>query len=207
MTKQRFAALLTLFIGIAATTSVVAGPTFSAISIDPVAAATDPGGSATYTITVSRVGSGNLDVYLSISNLPAGITASFLPTMVHFTGPIPTSLTAGLTLSTSRSLPMGIYNFTVTGDDGSSHNKKTTNGMLLVGVGMSCVEMLPDHSAEIIGSGVAGQTYIIQATTNLIAPVWLNISTNTAGSNSIYSFIDSDAKTCPCRFYRTLTTL
>ena len=146
-------------------------------------------------------------MYVSVSGLPAGITASLSHAMVHFTGPTPTSLTASLTLTTSSSLPMGIYNFTVTGDDGSSHNTKTTSGMLLVGVGMGCVEMLPDGSAEIIGSGVAGQSYIIQATTNLIAPVWENISTNTAGSNSIFSFIDSDAKTCPCRFYRTVTTL
>jgi hypothetical protein len=44
---------------------------------------------------------------------------------------------------------------------------------------------------------------LIQATTNLSAPDWTTIGTNTSDGNGILSFIDADAKNYPVRFYRT----
>jgi hypothetical protein len=49
-------------------------------------------------------------------------------------------------------------------------------------------------------SGVAGQTYIIQASADLIH--WLSISTNIADTNGIVSLIDSNSAAYPSRFYR-----
>jgi phosphotransferase system IIA component len=49
-------------------------------------------------------------------------------------------------------------------------------------------------------AGVAGQTYIIQASADLIH--WLSISTNIADTNGIVSLIDSNSAAYPSRFYR-----
>lgn len=49
-------------------------------------------------------------------------------------------------------------------------------------------------------AGVAGQTYVIQASTDLIH--WLVLSTNIADSLGIVSLIDSNAIAFPSRFYR-----
>jgi hypothetical protein len=161
-----------------------------------------PGGQATYTVTVTRSGSGNLDTYLSVTNLPAGVTASFSHATLHFTGPTPSSLAATLSLSTASSVADGLYTFTLIATDGSSHNTQTGTGSLRVGIGIASVQMLSDHSTQLTCSGFPGQQYLIQATTNLLAPVWITIMTNTAGPDSIFSCVDHDAKICPCRFYR-----
>src|SRR5438105_531548 len=134
MTKKDFAPLLTLLLGIVCAGNAVAAPVLSSVGVGPEASGMiAPGGGATYTVTVSRIGSGNLDVYLTISGLPAGVSGSFSPAMVHFTGPTPTSLTATLTLSTPSSIPFGVYNFMVTADDGAVQDTKTTIGLLSIG--------------------------------------------------------------------------
>jgi len=184
----------------------MAAPVLDSVAVGPQSPGPiNPGETAAFTITVSRTGNGNIDVFLTISALPAGATASFSPGMVHFTGPSPLSEASTLTISTTASIPRGIYPFTVTGDDGSSHNIKIGSGILIIGTGIAGLQMLPDSSTQVTGSGVPGQTYLIQATTNLTSPVWTTIATNTADTNSLFSFIDLDAKTCPCRFYRSVT--
>src|SRR5260370_31745134 len=62
-------------------TSVSAGPQ----APDPVF----PGSNATYVVTVNRTGNGNMDVYLSVSGLPAGVGAAFSPNPVDFTRSTP----------------------------------------------------------------------------------------------------------------------
>src|SRR5262245_47845200 len=92
--------------------SVSSGPQ----SPDPVQA----GSNATYVVAVNRTGNGNLDVYLSATGLPAGVTATFSPIPVHFTGAVITSATAQLVVTTDASTPAGSYPFTIVADDGSS---------------------------------------------------------------------------------------
>jgi len=48
---------------------------------------------------------------------------------------------------------------------------------------------------------VPGQSYLIQATTNLSQPQWTTICVTNAGSN-LMMFVDVDAASHPCRFYR-----
>jgi autotransporter-associated beta strand protein len=53
------------------------------------------------------------------------------------------------------------------------------------------------------GAGFSNVTYVIEATTNLNAPIpWLPISTNTSGTNGVYQFIDPGSTNFPLRFYR-----
>ncbi len=204
MKKILLSSLTTLVFCVMCARNGLASPVLTSVAVGPqLPGPISPGGTAAFTVTVSRIGSGNIDVYLTISSLPAGATASFSPSMVHFTGPSLLSRTSALTISTTASTPRGMYPFTVTGDDGSSHNLKLGAGVLIIGTGVAGIQMLPDSSVNLTCSGVPGQSYRIQATTNLTAPVWTIIATNTANANSLFSYIDLDAKFCPCRFYRT----
>jgi hypothetical protein len=61
-----------------------------------------------------------------------------------------------------------------------------------------------DSGVKISASGgVPGQRYVLQFSTDLVN--WSNVSTNTADSNGLAAFIDSDAKNYQQCFYRTVT--
>src|SRR6185295_1240053 len=51
-------------------------------------------------------------------------------------------------------------------------------------------------------SGVAGDTYVLQATTDLVH--WTSLGTNTAASDGSIEFSDADARQLPRRFYRAV---
>src|SRR5215469_10131695 len=72
-----------------------------------------PGGTGTYTITVTAIDGFAGTVEFSTSGLPAGATASFNPPTVTGSG----STTA--TIATSSSTPNGSYSITLTGTSGS----------------------------------------------------------------------------------------
>src|SRR6266446_5641129 len=125
MKKILLSSLTTLVFCVMWARNGLASPVLTSVAVGPQSPGPIvPGGTAAFTVTVSRIGSGNIDVYLTISGLPAGATASFSPGMVHFTGPSPIADISALTVSTTTSTPRGIYPFTVTGDDGASHNLK-----------------------------------------------------------------------------------
>lgn len=66
------------------------------------------------------------------------------------------------------------------------------------------ITMLGNGAVQMNFSGVSYYTYLIQATTNLAPPVaWSTIGTNTADSNGLFNFTDSNAIDFPARFYRT----
>ena len=52
-------------------------------------------------------------------------------------------------------------------------------------------------------AGIPNYTYWVEATTNLVTPVWVPISTNTAGSNGQWSFTDTNAPNFTQRYYRS----
>ena len=53
---------------------------------------------------------------------------------------------------------------------------------------------------QLAGTGLAGHTYEIQATTNLVA--WEAIGTQTPDTNGYFGFTDENAPDYPLRFYR-----
>ena len=50
--------------------------------------------------------------------------------------------------------------------------------------------------------GIPNFTYFVQATTNIVTPVWTSIGTNVAGTNGVFFYTDYDATNYPSRFYR-----
>jgi hypothetical protein len=51
-------------------------------------------------------------------------------------------------------------------------------------------------------AGTPGAEYIVQACDNMVAPVWANVSTNTAGADGTWTFTESKAGHS-ARFYRS----
>ncbi len=70
---------------------------------------------------------------------------------------------------------------------------------------MLSVSVEGDPAAQVNCSGTPGATYVIQATTSLgNGSSWVTIGTCVAGTNGLFSFIDSDASNYPSRFYRAM---
>ena len=58
---------------------------------------------------------------------------------------------------------------------------------------------------SLAGSGVSGQTYVLQIATNLAPPVaWISGLTNIAGTNGIFNFTDTQVTSFNQRFYRVM---
>src|SRR5207245_2365641 len=74
-----------------------------------------PGGSDSYTVTVSAPSGFAGTVSLAVSGLPAGASGSFSPGSVTFTTGGATAATSTLTVKTSTTTPGGTYTLTITG--------------------------------------------------------------------------------------------
>jgi hypothetical protein len=166
---------------------------------DPVS----PGGSATYSITITKTNSGGVVINLSTLGLPAGATASFSPNPVS----ISKSATVGmatLTISTTNALQPTYYPFQVVGQDGGSHNTLTNNAALDMGIRPACLERMPDGCFCYTFGSIPGKTYLVQANTNLCCATWTTLCSTNAGTNSLMMYIDTDRTFYSCRFYRTV---
>src|SRR5258707_3487148 len=115
-----FGSIIIMAAFLATNANVLAGPTLTSFGAGPqIPAPVCRGSNATYVVTVSRTGNGNMDVYLSASGLPMGVSASFSPNPVHFSGSA-AEATATLTLSTASYTPPGSSPITIRADDGAS---------------------------------------------------------------------------------------
>jgi hypothetical protein len=81
------------------------------------------GGTASYTITITRSGGFNSPVNFSISGLPSGASGGFSPN--------PTTTSSVLTVSVTSSVARGSYTFTVTGAGGSPTVTHTVQATLV----------------------------------------------------------------------------
>jgi hypothetical protein len=80
------------------------------------------GGTANYTVTISRTGGFSASVTLSIGGLPAGTSSNFTPN--------PATNSSTLTISVPASVAAGTYNFTVTGKAGTPTITHTTTASI-----------------------------------------------------------------------------
>jgi hypothetical protein len=65
---------------------------------------------------------------------------------------------------------------------------------------LSQPQRLPNGALQITFTGVAGQTFVIAATTNFFN--WVPVLTN-VNSGAVFNLIVTDSSTYPCRFYGT----
>ena len=95
-----------------------------ALAVSPSTASADPGGRASYSVSVSAVNGFIRSVALTIAGLPTDATAAFAPSMLSAPG------SSQLDVSTSTSTPAGSYPLTISGTSGSTTH--TTLATLVV---------------------------------------------------------------------------
>ncbi|PYX89958.1 MAG: hypothetical protein DMG68_03430 [Acidobacteria bacterium] len=106
-----------------ATPTPTPAPDFT-LSISPSSRSVNrPGGTVTYTVTVSPTNGFNSPVSLSVSGLPSGVTASFNPN--------PTTTTSTMTVNVPSSSPRGTFTLTVTGSGGTPTITQTATATLI----------------------------------------------------------------------------
>src|SRR5262249_49793351 len=62
--------------------------------------------------------------------------------------------------------------------------------------------LLPDRNLQFTVAGAMGWTNIVEAATNLSAPVWVALGTNVFDGDGLTIFVDMQATNFPARFYR-----
>ena len=104
-----------------------------------------------------------------------------------------------LSLTNVQTASTGAYDVVVSNTAGLAASAPATLALSLPEVQFLSVAMLPNGQAQLLFSGVPGQDYVIQASTNLAD--WIPISVLTA-SNGPLPFVDPAATDFTCRFYR-----
>lgn len=204
--------LLSVALFTAATHACLAMSHLTAISVTPASPATNaPDGTTLYTVTVTRVGEGVLNVALEAGGLPAGATATFATNPLRFTGREPLTLTTTLTITGTNLTPANLASLTVTGTSareiitatvtpGSDESAANAAGPMLT------LTALPDGVMQLRGQGVSGNTYQIETTADLAHPVWAPLASATADGNGRFLLTDTPAKDVNARFYRAVWT-
>ncbi len=100
-------------------------PTF-AIAATPASQSVAAGGTANYTVNVTPSGGYSGVVDFSVSGLPAGATASFIPATVTASG------STTLAIATASTTPAGSYTVTVTARDSGGAVTKSANVALTI---------------------------------------------------------------------------
>src|SRR5215471_4436749 len=145
MTK-RYPALCVLALGLLGTGALHAASVLASLQVGPQTP--DPiarGGTATYSITITRTNTGDMGVVLSIPDLPQGTTASFSPGTITFSTNSPTA-TGTMTLTTSGDITPGPHTFSVVATEGKSHNTLTNTATLDVTLGAPGLVRMSDGS-------------------------------------------------------------
>jgi hypothetical protein len=67
---------------------------------------------------------------------------------------------------------------------------------------LKAAPVLQNGSFSLSGSGIAGQSYILLMTSNLLTPTWTPLFTNLADANGVFTFSDAKTTSSPQRFYK-----
>lgn len=210
--KNRIGSLfIAVVFGLASAGVTHAMSSLISMSKDPVWPATStPDSNLVYTVTaVGRAGSGLLQVTLTAGSLPPGVTVTFSPSVLRFTGNQLTAQTATMTVSCPTLMAIDSFPFTITGTSQRQSITITnqvffTPQFIAVRLPTLTLDNLTNGVLRIHGLGATGKTYQIEATPSLTNPVWTPEGTSTADGNGRFTFFTS--KAVPMRFFRAITT-
>jgi hypothetical protein len=179
-----------------------------------------PDSNLVYTVTtVGRGGAGLLEVTLTAGDMPPGVTVTFSPSMLRFTGNQVTAQTATMTVHCPSLLPLDCYPFTLTGT-AQRESITVTNVVVFTPeyvatrVPTLYLDNLGNGNLRIRGLGATGKTYRIEARSPLADPVWElpddaksgweTLGNSTADGNGRFTFFTSQPAATPLRFYRAV---
>jgi hypothetical protein len=212
MNNKINALLLAVTLGLASTGVSHAMSSLISLSSEPVwPASSTPDGNVIYNITaVGRAGSGLLQVNLTAGDMPPGVTVTFSPSVLRFTGNQLSSQTATMTVSCPWLLPLDCFPYTITGTAQRESITITnlacfTPSFVAVRVPTLYLDPLANSALRIRGLGATGKSYQIQVTSNLSNPVWTSLGSATADGNGRFTFFTTVDATAPARFFRAVT--
>jgi hypothetical protein len=182
-----------------------------AVSVEPLwPTASTPDSNLVYNVTtVGRSGSGLLEVTLSADAMPPGVTVTFSPSVLRFTGNQITAQTATMTVHCSSPIPLDCYPFTLTGTS-LRESLTMTNLVLFTADYVAtrpptlCLDNQGNGGLRLRGLGATGKTYSIECKSSLADPVWKPIGSATADSNGRFTYFTAQAAKVPVCFYRAV---
>ena len=169
-----------------------------------------PDNNLVYSVTtIGRAGSGLLEVTLAAGGMPPGVTVTFSPEVLRFTGNQLTAQTAAMTVHCPSLIPLDCYPFTLTGT--ALRESITITNLVMftpdyVATRPSTLYLdnLGNGALRLRGLGATGKTYQIQAKSDLTDPVWTPLGTATADGNGRFTFFTAQAPGAHMRFYRAV---
>ena len=207
------ALLLAATLGLASTGVSHAMSSLISLSSEPVwPTSSTPDGNLIYNITaVGRAGAGLLLVDLTTGDMPPGVTVTFNPSSLRFTGNQLTSQTATMTVSCTWPLPLDCYPYTLTGTAQRESITITntvcfTPSFVAVRAPTLFLDSMINNNLRIRGLGATAKTYQIQVTSSLSNPVWTSLGNATADGNGRFTFFTTVDTTATARFFRAVTT-
>ena len=212
--KTKISALLVgVIISLASAGVTHAMSTLLSLSSEPVwPASSTPDGNLVYNVTtVARAGSGLLEVTLTAGAMPPGVTVTFSPSVLRFTGNQTTIQTTTMTVFCPGLIPLDCYPFTLTGT-AQRESVTITNRVLFspdfVGTRPPTLylDSMTNGVLRLRGLGATGKTYQILAASSLSSPVWTPLGSATADGNGRFTFITAQAAGAPARFFRAVTS-
>jgi hypothetical protein len=181
------------------------------LSSDPLwPTSSTPDNTLVYNVTtVGRAGAGLLEVTLTAGDMPAGVTVTFSPSVLRFTGNQVTSQTATMTVHCPSPLPLDCFPFTLTG---TSLRETVTITNLVMFTPEFVATRLPtlyldnlgNGALRLRGLGATAKTYRIEAKAQLTDTVWMPLGSATADGNGRFTFFTAMAADAPMRFYRAV---
>ena len=169
-----------------------------------------PDNTLVYNITtVGRGGAGLLEVTLTAGDMPPGVTVTFSPAVLRFTGNQVTAQTATVTVHCPGPIPLDCYPFTLTGTAlrecvtvtnlaTASPDYVTTRPPTLY------LDNLGNAALRLRGLGATGKTYQIEAASDPKGPVWTPLGSANADGNGRFTFFTDQPANAPLRFYRAV---
>src|SRR5213079_936060 len=157
---------------------VVTTPPDFTLSASPSSLSVAPGGSTSYTVTITPRGGFSGPVSLSVSGLPSGASASFTP------NPATTSSTFAVT--TSASTPDGTYTLTIAGVSGGSLTHTTTVSLVVTTPPDFTLSASPS-SLSVAPGGSTSYTVTINPTSGFTGPVSLSVSGLPSGASASFT--------------------
>jgi len=194
--KHRLYAIITgAALAVVATNTAQAMSELVSISTDPLwPVSSTPDNNVVYNITtVGRTGAGLLEVTLTAADLPPGVTATFSPSMLRFTGTKLTAQTATMTLHCPYLMPTDCYPFTITGT--ALRESMTITNLVMftpeyvaTRVPTLYIDNLGNGKLRLRGLGATGKTYQIESKSCGTDAVWRPLGESTADGNGRFTF-------------------
>jgi len=162
-----------------------------------------------YVTTVGRGGAGLLEVTLTAGAMPPGVTVTFSPSTLRFTGNQLTAKTCTMTVHCPGLLPLDCYPFTLTGT-ALRESITITNTVTLTPIEVAnrrptlYLDNLGSGALRLRGLGATGKTYQIEAQAHLGDPAWTPLGSATADGNGRFTFFTTQVDGMPMCAYRAV---